>query len=57
MTKCESQGVSQSTLQEKFKRLGQSKFFYMEYVNSSDEDKQFLEYVVDTILTKGYMPA
>ena len=57
MTKCESQGVSQSTLQDKLKRLGQSKFFYMEYMNSSDEDKQFLEYVVDTILTKGYMPA
>lgn len=30
---------------------------YVEYLNSSDEDKEFLEYVVDTILTKGYMPA
>ena len=38
------------------KKLKQE-YLYVEYMNSSDEDKQFLEYVVDTILTKGYMPA
>ena len=40
-------------MREALRQLKQSKFFYMEYMNSSDEDKQFLEYVVDTILTKG----
>ena len=44
-------------MREALRQLKQSKFFYMEYINSSEEDKEFLEYVVDTILTKGYMPA
>ena len=57
MTKCESQGVSQFTLKEKLKKLGQSPSFYDELMQTNEENQTFVEYVIDTILTKGYMPA
>lgn len=57
MTENKSQCVSQFTLKEKLKKLGQSPAFYDELMQTNEENQTFVEYVVDTILTKGYMPA
>ena len=54
MTKYESQ--TKIKMREALRKMKQEPL-YVEYLNSSDEDQEFLEYVVDTILTKGYMPA
>ena len=57
MTENKSQCVSQFTLKEKLKKLGQSQTFYDELMQTNEENQTFVEYVIDTILTKGYMPA
>jgi hypothetical protein len=57
MTDNKSQCVSQFTLKEKLKKLGQSPAFYDELMQTNEENQTFVEYVIDTILTKGYMPA
>jgi len=44
-------------MRDALRQLHQPKSVYVEYLNSSEQDQIFLEYVVDTILTKGYMPA
>lgn len=57
MTENKSQCVYQFTLKEKLKRLGQPQAFYDELMQTNEENQTFVEYVIDTILTKGYMPA
>ena len=44
-------------MRDALRQLHQPKSVYVEYLNSSEQDQIFLEHVVDTILTKGYMPA
>ena len=44
-------------MRDALRQLHQPKSVYVEYLNSSEQDQRFLEHVVDTILTKGYMPA
>ena len=57
MTENKSQGVSQLTLKEKLRKLGQPKYFYDELMPTNAENQAFVENIVNTILTKGYMPA
>ena len=57
MTDNKSQCVYQFTLKEKLKKLGQPQAFYDELMQTNEENQTFVEYVIDTILTKGYMPA
>ena len=44
-------------MRDALRQLHQPESVYLEYLNSSEQDQRFLEHVVDTILTKGYMPA
>lgn len=44
-------------MRDALRQLRQPKSVYLEYLNSSEEDKRFLEHVVQTVLEKGYMPA
>ena len=44
-------------MRDALRQLHQPESVYVEYLNSSEQDQIFLEHVVDTILTKGYMPA
>ena len=44
-------------MRDALRQLHQPKSVYVDYLNSSEQDQIFLEHVVDTILTKGYMPA
>ena len=44
-------------MRDALRQLHQPKSVYVDYLNSSEQDQIFLEQVVDTILTKGYMPA
>ena len=57
MTKTISQGVSQLTLKENLRKLGQPKYVYDELMPTNAENQAYVENMVDTILTKGYMPA
>ena len=57
MTKNISQGVSQLTLKEKLRKLGQPQYVYDALMETNAENQVYVEHIVDTILTKGYMPA
>ncbi len=57
MTKTISQGVSQLTLKEKLRKLGQPQYVYDALMTTDAENQAYVEHMVDTILTKGYMPA
>ena len=57
MTKNISQGVSQLTLKEKLRKLGQPQYVYDALMTTDAENQAYVEHMVDTILTKGYMPA
>ena len=57
MTKTISQGVSQLTLKEKLKRLGQPQYVYDALMTTDAENQAYVEHMVDTILIKGYIPA
>ena len=48
---------SQIKMRDALRQLRQPEVVYLEYLNSSEEDQRFLEYVVQTVLEKGYMPA
>ena len=48
---------SQIKMRDALRQLRQPKSVYLEYLDSSEEDQRFLEYVVQTVLEKGYMPA
>jgi len=52
-----SQGVSQLTLKENLRKLRQPKYFYDELMPTNAENQAFVENIVNTILTKGYIPA
>ena len=55
MTKCESQ--IKIKMRDALQQLHQPKSVYVEYLKSTDEEQMFWEYVVQTVLKKGYMPA
>ena len=57
MTEIISQGVSQLTLEEKLGKLGQPQYVYDELLETDAENQAYVENIVNTILTKGYMPA
>ena len=44
-------------MRDALRQLQQSEDVYLEYLHSSEDDQRFLEYVVHTVLEKGYMPA
>ena len=44
-------------MRDALRQLHQPKSVYVEYLNSSEQDQRFLEYVVQTVLEKGYIPA
>ncbi len=44
-------------MRDALRQLHQPKSVYLDYLYSSEEDKRFLEHVVQTVLEKGYMPA
>ena len=44
-------------MRDALRQLHQSEDVYLEYLHSSEDDQKFLEYVVHTVLEKGYMPA
>ena len=44
-------------MRDALRQLHQPKSVYLEYLHSSEDDQRFLEYVVQTVLEKGYMPA
>lgn len=44
-------------MRDALRQLHQPEEVYVEYLNSSEDDQRFLEYVVHTVLEKGYMPA
>ena len=48
---------SQIKMRDALRQLRQPEEVYMEYLHSSEDDQKFLEYVVHTVLEKGYMPA
>ncbi|MBR6412242.1 MAG: hypothetical protein IKS41_03660 [Alphaproteobacteria bacterium] len=48
---------SQIKMRDVLRQLHQPEEVYREYLYSSEDEQRFLEHVVDTILTKGYMPA
>ena len=52
-----TENKSQIKMRDALRQLRQPKVVYLEYLNSSEEDQRFLEYVVQTVLEKGYMPA
>ena len=57
MTKMRSQAVSQLSFEQKLRKLGQPKYVYDELMATNAENQAYVEHMVDTILTKGYMPA
>ena len=57
MTKMRSQAVSQLSFEQKLRKLGQPKYVYDELMATNAENQAFVENIVNTILTKGYMPA
>ena len=57
MTKMRSQAVSQLSFEEKLRKLGQPKYVYDALMETDAENQAYVEHMVDTILTKGYMPA
>lgn len=52
-----TENKSQIKMRDALRQLYQPQSVYFEYLNSSEEDQRFLEYVVQTVLEKGYMPA
>lgn len=57
MTRMKSQDVAQLTLQEKLRILGQPKYVYDELAATDAENQLWVEGLLNTILTKGYLPA
>ena len=57
MTNTRSQAVSQLSFEEKLRKLGQPKYVYDALIATDAENQAYVEHMVDTILTKGYMPA
>jgi len=57
MTNTRSQAVSQLSFEEKLRKLGQPKYVYDALMATDAENQAYVEHMVDTILTKGYMPA
>ena len=57
MTKMRSQAISQLNFKQKLRKLGQPKYVYDELMATNAENQVFVENIVNTILTKGYMPA
>lgn len=40
-----------------FQKMGQPKSCYYDYLRKDEEEQRYIEYVLTTINTKGYMPA
>ena len=57
MKKIRNQDLCQLTLKQKLEKLGQSKYVYDALLHTSAENRRNVEHFVDTLLTKGYMPA
>ena len=57
MTKMRSQAVSQLSFEQKLRKLGQPKYDYDALMETDAENQAYVENMVNTILTKGYMPA
>jgi len=57
MTQVKSQGVSQLTLQQKLRKLGQPQSVYRDLLLESEDYQRWVESLLDTVLTKGYLPA
>ena len=57
MTNTRSQAISQLSFEEKLRKLGQPKYLYDALMETDVENQVYVENMVNTILSKGYMPA
>lgn len=57
MTKMRSQTKNQQRIIHLFQKCGQSKDCYYAYQLMDSEEQRYVEHILTTINTKGYMPA